>query len=38
MATFITSRAPGRSGEAPFNSGSNALSWLNSNGYWTTYT
>lgn len=34
----LVNNLPARDGEVPFNSSSNALSWLNSNGYWTTYT
>lgn len=35
---FLVNRLPARSGQSPFVDTSSAQSWLNSNGYWTSFT
>ena len=34
---FLVNRLPARSGQTPFTVGSDAKTWLNDNGYWTSY-
>lgn len=34
----VVNRLPGRSGQTPFDDGLSALTWLNSNGYWTSWS
>jgi hypothetical protein len=33
----MVNRLPARSGQTPFTTGSDAKTWLNTNGYWTSY-
>lgn len=35
---FLVNKLPARSGQTPFTTGSDAKTWLNNNGYWTSYT
>ena len=35
---FLVNRLPARSSQTPFTTGSDAKTWLNNNGYWTSYT
>ena len=35
---FLVNKLPARSGQTPFTTGGDAKTWLNNNGYWTSYT